>query len=474
MDDRAKTILKRGHALNLTRRNILLGGAACAALPGMALAQSGAEELHAAAFDRQLLPDPFGPTKLWGYGTTSPGTEIRVPQGARVRRTLVNGLDQPTSTHWHGIRIDNAMDGVAGLTQDAVAPGGRFDYDFTVPDAGTFWYHAHDRSFEQVGRGLYGALIVEEPQPLDIDREEVLVLDDWLIDPDTGQLADSFGNMHDLSHGGQTGNFITTNGEFDLQLPARRHERLRLRLINAANARVFQLQLAGLEGWMVALDGMPLPEPRPVLEAFLLGPAQRADLIVDVTAEAGEAAHLVSRERDEGFALVTFPVTAQDATVRRAAPVPLPANPVARPDPGAATALDLRMEGGAMGGMRAARLDGEMKPIGALVEAGMFWALNGAIGAMDGPPLAELSHGEHVRLKIVNDTVFPHAMHLHGMHFHEVTADGQLGDLRDTTLLLRGETREVAFVADNRGDWLFHCHMLSHAASGMTTRLRVG
>lgn len=460
--------------MNVTRRNILLGGAACAALPRMAFAQSRPEELHAAAFDRQLLPDPFGKTKLWGYGPTSPGTEIRVAQGARIQRTLVNGLDQPTSTHWHGIRIDNAMDGVAGLTQDAVAPGSRFEYDFTVPDAGTFWYHAHDRSFEQVGRGLYGALIVEEPDPLDIDREEVLVIDDWLIDPENGQLADSFGNMHDLSHGGRTGNFTTTNGQYDLQLPARRHERLRLRLISAANARVFQLQIAGLEGWIVALDGMPLAEPRPVPETFLLGPAQRADLILDVTAEAGETAHLVSLERGEGFALATFPVTAQDAAARRDAPAPLPPNPVPRPDLAAATALDLRMEGGAMGGLRAARLDGDVQPMNVLAEAGQFWAFNGAIGKMDGPPLAELSHGEHVRLKIVNDTVFPHAMHLHGMHFREITEDGELGDLRDTTLLLRGETREVAFVADNPGDWLFHCHMLSHAAAGMMTRLRVG
>ena len=127
-----------------------------------------------------------------------------------------------------------------------------------------------------------------------------------------------------------------------------------------------------------------------------------------------------------------------------------------------------------MGGLRGARLDGEMQSMNALVAENKFWAFNGAIGTMEDPPLAELSRGETVRLKIVNDTAFPHAMHLHGMHFREVTKDGQLGDLRDTTLLLRGETREVAFVADNPGDWLLHCHMLSHAVAGMTTRLRVG
>lgn len=458
--------------MNLTRRNILLGGAALAALPRTAFAQTGIENLYAAAFDQQLLPGDYGPTTLWGYGGSTPGTEIRVAQGARIQRRLVNGLDQPTSVHWHGIRIDNAMDGVAGLTQDAVAPGESFDYDFTVPDAGTFWYHAHQRSFEQVGRGLYGPLIVEEADPLDIDREEVLVLDDWLIDPESGQLADSFGNMHDFSHAGQIGNLVTANGVRDLEISAKRHERLRLRLINASNARLFQLQLSGLEGWIVALDGMPLGEPRQVTGPFLLGPAQRADLIVDVTAEPGESAHLVSVERDEGFALTNFPVSSGTAA-RRSTPLPLPPNPVPRPDLGQARALELRMEGGAMGGMRAARLGGEVQPMGTLVEAGMFWAFNGAVGTMDGPPLAELSLGESVRLKIINDTVFPHAMHLHGMHFHELSEDGTLGDLHDTTLLLRGETREVAFVADNPGDWLLHCHMLSHAVAGMTTRLRV-
>ena len=132
------------------------------------------------------------------------------------------------------------------------------------------------------------------------------------------------------------------------------------------------------------------------------------------------------------------------------------------------------MEGGAMGGLRQARLNGEMQPIGTLAQAGKVWAFNGAIGTMEGPPLADLSLGETVRLKITNDTAFPHAMHLHGMHFHEVAEDGALGPLRDTTLRLRGQTRELAFVADNPGDWLLHCHMLSHAAAGMTTRLRVG
>ena len=125
--------------MSFTRRNILLGGAATAALPFVAVAETSPTPLPAVATNLQLLPKGYGKTQVWSYGGVLPGREIRVPQGGRIRRRLVNDLDQATSTHWHGIRIDNAMDGVSGLTQAAVDPGSSFDYDFVAPDAGTFW-----------------------------------------------------------------------------------------------------------------------------------------------------------------------------------------------------------------------------------------------------------------------------------------------------------------------------------------------
>ena len=214
-----------------------------------------------------------------------PGPEIRVAQGGRVQRRLINELPQATSTHWHGIKIDNAMDGVSGLTQAAVAPGDSFDYDFVAPDAGTYWYHAHNRSLEQVARGLYGALIVEEPILPDVDAEDVLILDDWLLDPSTGQIDAEFDSPHERSHAGRNGNFIATNGVSRLTKASRQNERRRLRIINAANARVFELRLEGLDGWIMALDGMPLSQPERVSEYLLLGPGQRADVFVDVTVD---------------------------------------------------------------------------------------------------------------------------------------------------------------------------------------------
>ncbi|NNF70692.1 MAG: multicopper oxidase family protein [Rhodobacteraceae bacterium] len=459
--------------LNLSRRQFIATGTAFAACGSGRAQAAGLSDLRARVAEIQLLPETYGQTRIWGFEGMSPGPEIRVPQGARVQRRLINGLPDATSTHWHGIRIDNAMDGVAGLTQDAIAPGASFEYDFAAPDAGTYWYHAHNRSFEQVARGLHGALIVEEPEPLDIDHEEALILDDWLIDPETAQIANTFAAMHDLSHAGRLGNYITTNGTFNLSKAVKRHERMRLRLINAANARIFQLALDGLDGWIVALDGMPLAQPRPVQGTFLLAPAQRIDLIVDVTAQTGGAGHIVQQGRNESFSQVAFEVGGESARARRDTAQPLPANAHATPDLAQARELELLMQGGAMGGMRGAMMVGRMSSMRDMAQSGNFWALNGAVAGMDGAPLAALSRGETVRLKINNDTAFPHAMHLHGMHFREIAPDGSLGALRDTTLLDRGEVREIAFVADNPGKWLLHCHMLSHAASGMMTWIDV-
>ena len=422
----------------------------------------------------QLAPDGYPATSIWSYEGRAPGPTIRVLQGERVQRRLVNDLPEPTSVHWHGIRIDNAMDGVSGLTQEAVAPGEAFDYDFVAPDAGTYWYHAHNRSWVQVARGLHGPLIVEEATPPEVDREEILVLDDWLLDPETALIDDSFDQPMMMSHGGRIGNLITTNGRFGLSIPVARHMRLRLRLINASNARIFPLQLAGLRGWTVALDGMPLAAPEPLQDVLVLAPAQRADLIVDVTAEAGETAHLVRIGNDDRPASqVAFPVSGSSAQTPRAAPAPLPPNPgVGIRSLTDARPLRLVMSGGAMGRMDSAFLGGERMGFRELAARGRFWAFN-EMAEMTQAPLADLSRGEPVRLEIVNETVFPHAMHLHGMHFREIREGRPVGPMRDTALVAAQETREIGFVADNPGDWLFHCHMLSHAESGMMTWVRV-
>ncbi|TDK52979.1 multicopper oxidase family protein [Antarcticimicrobium luteum] len=459
--------------MKIHRRGLLLGAAAALALPSRS--EAAPRTLVARPSKLQIAPEGYPETDIWGFEGQAPGPLLRARQGARLQRRLVNELPVPTSVHWHGIRIDNAMDGVAGLTQAPVAPGETFDYAFDLPDAGTFWYHAHTNSYEQVARGLYGALIVEEADAPEIDREDIFVLDDWRLDHETAQISGDFGAWHDLSHAGRMGNILTTNGKFDLKRAARRNERLRLRLINAANARILALSLVGLEGWIMALDGMPLEHPVAAQGALRLAPAQRMDLIVDVTAADEETAHLAQMD-DNGkwWSQVAWDITGSASSQRRPAPMPLPPNPrQAVPGVKGVRTVTLAMEGGAMGRLQAATYGGKRLAFRDLAERGQFWAFNGTVGRTDAP-LAEAALGETLRIRIVNDTVFPHAMHLHGMHFREVMKDSDsLGPLRDTLLVQRGETREIAFVADNPGDWLFHCHMLAHAAAGMTTWIKV-
>ena len=282
--------------------------------------------------------------------------------------------------------------------------------------------------------------------------------------------------MMDLSHAGRLGNWVTVNGAGEFRLPVKQRERLRLRLVNTANARIFTLGLAGMEGWIIALDGQPLDAPAPIPAPdgrIALAPAQRADLAVDVTAGDGARASIVSFERERDRTIAVLDVAGPARPERLPAPEALPPNPV--PPLGRledARAAVLRMEGGAMGGMREAMLDGRRLEIRELVKAGRAWAFNGLAG-MPREPLLTASHGETVRIAMINDTAWPHAMHLHGHHFRRLGAGGRPGPLRDTVLIDRNETAEIAFVADNPGDWLLHCHMLEHATAGMRTWMRV-
>ncbi|OIQ27621.1 MAG: copper oxidase [Alphaproteobacteria bacterium MedPE-SWcel] len=455
-----------------SRRRFLAGFAALSvapALPHRARA-SQVRHLQLAPASQQIAPEGYPETNLWCVNGSMPGETLRLPQGDRLRVEVENQLPQPTSLHWHGIRLDNAMDGVPGVTQPPIQPGERFTYDFALPDAGTYWYHSHAQSVEQVERGLQGALIVAETDAPDVDQDLPLVIDDMRVTAEA-QVDDTFTAPHDLSHAGRLGNVLLVNGSLHAAQPVRRGDRLRLRLINSANARIFALGLQGLEGWIMAYDGMPLASPRALSDRIVLAPAQRVDLFCDVTAPDGEDAFLLQFEQDGGYEMVRFPVSS-GSSARRAAPPPLAPNPDFPISLSSARRVDLRMQGGAMAWLESADFEGEARDGRDLAQRGQFWALNSTVGRpID--PLLTAALGETVRIRMINDTQFPHAMHLHGMHFSEVHSDGRLGPLRDTLLMLRGETREIAFQAHNPGDWLLHCHMLSHHAAGMGTWVRV-
>lgn len=452
----------------MERRQFLGSLAAASLIPRYAFAQNTPQRLLASDHRQQILPASYPDTEMWSFGSTFPGPLLRARQGDRLAIAVENALPQPTAVHWHGLRLDNAMDGVPGVTQQPIPVGATFDYEFALPDAGTYWYHSHAKSMEQIERGLYGPLIIDESDAPDVDQDITIVVDDIRLEQD-GTIT-GFDNFHDLSHAGRIGNLWLANGQIDPAYPLKRGERVRIRLISAANARVFTLGVQGLEGWVVALDGMPLADPQALPDELVLAPAQRMDLIVDVTTDQNEA-FLITFERDGGYAIAHFPVSGP-AAAARSGRVILPPNPDYPIDLVQARTATLLIEGGAMGGMRAARVDGEQLDARSLAGRGLFWALNGIAGRPE-TPLLDLSLGESARIGMANNTAFPHAMHLHGMHFSDVLPDGSLGPLRDTLLLNPQETREIAFQAHNPGNWLFHCHMLAHHQAGMGTWIRV-
>ncbi|MCK0141965.1 multicopper oxidase family protein [Aliiroseovarius sp. F20344] len=455
---------------NVNRRQFLAGATALSTLPYTATATPATPDLTARLGKVQLAPVEYPETEIWGYDGGVPGPEIRLRQGESLTRRLVNELPQPTSIHWHGLRIPNAMDGVPGMTQDAVAPGENYTYEFSPPDAGTYWYHSHNQSTEQVARGLYGLLIVDEVDPPDVDHDISVVIDDWRL-TEHAAISDDFGAMHDWTHAGRMGNFVHSHLTPSLN-QVKRNDRLRVRLVNVSTDRVMMIGLHGMVGAIVALDGMPLLAPKAADHA-ILGPAQRADFILDVTADLGDQALIAIHEGDEAFILSDFSVVGTNARVARGAISALPPNPLT---PMAkvvdAREVKLHMEGGAMGGLRQGIWKGEEMSVQELVNNGQIWTFNGVAGLPE-TPLIELSQGEILRIPMRNDTAFPHAMHLHGHHFQEEMADGSLGPLRDTIMMDRGQEQTIVFRAENPGDWLLHCHMLSHQAAGMKTWLRV-
>ena len=470
----------------LTRRGFLTAagaGVMMSALPRRLAAQAAADgfrELRLRPGTAALRGADQPPAGIWGFDGTVPGPLLRVKRGDEVKVRIVNELPEATAVHWHGLRLPNAMDGVPHLTQEPIEPGKSFDYRFAAPDAGTFWYHSHLYSSEQIERGLYGVLIVDEPAPVAVDQDIVLAFDDWRLTPDGKVDEASFRSFHDAAHEGRIGNFLTVNGAPSFNIPVKVNERLRLRLVNTANARVFTLRLDRHAARVMALDGQPA---QPFLAAdgrVILGPGNRADLFVDATLGPGASAPIVMETVRGNVPLVHLRY-ANGAPARPAplpGPAPLPANPLPeRMDFIGALRLDVPLEGGAMSPlMMRGRMGGGEIPGHGIDPNARIWTLAGsASSGHHGPPLFSVKRGRTVVLAFKNDTAFPHAMHTHGHHFRLLD---QLDDAwkpfwLDTVVVDPRQTARIAFVADNPGKWMLHCHMIEHQETGMAAWFEV-
>ncbi|MEO6028276.1 MAG: multicopper oxidase domain-containing protein, partial [Candidatus Binatia bacterium] len=243
---------------------------------------------------------------VWAYNGQVPGPILRVRVGERLRVKFTNGLAEDTTVHWHGVRVPNAMDGVPGLTQEPVHPGESFVYEFVPKDAGTFWFHPHLGAPEQIERGLVGVLIVEEREPPPYSQDVVWVLDDWLL-AKNGAIDPRFVTPHDLMHDGRWGNVVTVNGRVDASLAVRPGERIRLRLLNSANGRVFKPDFTGLDAKVIAVDGMTTARPLDP-NGFELAPGNRLDLDITIAPDrAGQQVRVVDRfvaDRPNGLGFI--------------------------------------------------------------------------------------------------------------------------------------------------------------------------
>ena len=449
----------------MDRRGFLLGSAALALAPRIGLGQ--ARKIRVKAAKKNLVGAAYPTTDVWSYEGSVPGPELRFRQGERLKIEVENALGQETTVHWHGIRLPNAMDGVPHVTQAPIAAnGGGFVYEFDLPDAGTYWYHPHLGEGEQLGRGLYGALVVEERERPAVERDLVWVLSDWRLDREA-RIRPDFGNPMDASHAGRIGNTVTLNGVVPDFFPVRAGERLRLRLINASSARVYGLNFEGHEPWVIALDGHPVTPHW--FQRVVLGPGMRADLILDCTAAPGSL-HRVVDDFYRGRAYELLKIRYGDEKPLRQSFEPAPrldANPVKQPDL-SGQRHRIVFGGGMMGAMPS---QSEHK--------GVFWTVNGRAmrhGGHDEPPLLSLKLGQSYVVELVNDTAWHHPVHLHGHVFRVLSKNGNEAlprQFADTTLLDPHSRAEIAFVADNPGNWMLHCHVLEHQATGMMGMVRV-
>jgi FtsP/CotA-like multicopper oxidase with cupredoxin domain len=413
----------------------------------------------------------------WAYNQSVPGPVVRVRVGEVLRVRLDNRLPEPTSIHWHGVVVRNDMDGVPGVTQPPVAANGGFVYEFTVPYPGTYFFHPHVGL--QLDRGLYAALVVDDPaEPGGYDQEAVVVLDDWTlgVGPTPEQLQDRLmaqggmmgGGMGMMGQGGGSAALGGAGGQIAYPLyllnghppadpptiRARPGQRLRLRVINAAAETAFRVALGGHRLTVTHTDGLPVAPT--TAEALLVGMGERADALVRLQDGAFPLVALAEGKSGQALGVVR---------TGRGSPPPADAHPgelggrlasmaelgpdrrVTLPDRRPDRSHQLLLSGGMMGPQ---------------------WTINGRTFP-DAEPLP-VRAGERVRLVFGNQSMMFHPMHLHG-HSFQVQQGGRPGPRKDTVIVRPMQQLAVDVAADNPGQWMVHCHNLYHQEAGMMTTL---
>jgi FtsP/CotA-like multicopper oxidase with cupredoxin domain len=529
-------VTSREGGRRFTRQEFVAGGAGVAIAAGFG--GYGISRLLSASQAVEIVLRPRPETlelgrrqvSTWTFGNGVPGPELRVQQGKQVRVRVENGLPDPTTIHWHGVRVPNAMDGVPGMPQPAIRPGESFVYEFTPPDAGTYWFHPHVGT--QLDRGLYAPLIVEaRHETLDYDREVTIVLDDWLdglgrtpgqalrhLEVHGMQMAGMPG-MHDMKGmsdmegmemgglGGLLGEDLTPLGDGSLVVSGD--------ALDLSGAEPVSGTLPAMVNLIANGDADPGDVIYPL---FLLNGRPAEDPFV-ARVRRGERVRLrlINAAADTHFlfSVDDHPLTLVASDGQRVEPVRTDGVVLGmgeRADvileattPGAhrLIATPLGKKGRAVAVLRyvdsprsAAPLAtspvkkplrvpgyGDLRPLEPTVAAHKphvlrldlsmdmskpyRWLLGGQ--AFAGSKPIHLARGEHVRFVVRNRTMMAHPMHLHG-HFFTL---GASGPVKDTAVVPPQVTATLDFVADNPGMWMLHCHNLYHQMAGMMRTVHI-
>jgi FtsP/CotA-like multicopper oxidase with cupredoxin domain len=393
----------------------------------------------------------------WGFNNTLPGPVLRATKGDTLVVKVKNELPEPTIIHWHGIRLESAMDGT-GSTQQPIQPGEEYEYRFSLPDAGTFWYHSHHNETEQMEKGMYGSLIVGEPTDPVFDGEKIFVIDDMKLNNDGSFTKGNKVSRWMERHDGRQGETLLINGQEDAVFNIAGGQKERWRFINASSARYFYLHLGGRKFKIIGSDG-GLMQKAEETDKVLIVPGERVEIEAGPFSE-GEIILIESLPYNR----MTFTKTKRGryATVivgsnnKSIADIP---ETLRRIEPLASADAPVT---------RKVKLS-----VGVSLKNGLEFLVNGDTHTEDKP----VRVGELQVWEIANTSMMDHPFHLHGFFFQVLQVNGKTEQnikWKDTVNLPPRSKIKIAWMPDNRpGSWMYHCHILEHHEAGMMGHFEV-
>lgn|SRR3989344_4750037 len=450
--------------------------------------------------------------RMFGYNGQIPGPLLKAKQGSKISIDFTNKLDQETTVHWHGLRLDNAFDGVPDLTQKPIKPGETFRYELNLPDPGMYWYHPHLREDYQQELGLYGNILVipkEEDYFNKVNREEFIFLDDIQID--RNDVSSFYKDVTTQALMGRFGNIMLINGKEDYTLNIKKGEVVRFFITNSANTRTFNLNIPNAEIKVIGSDGGAY-EKEFFTEELIIAPSER--YIIEVLFDNPGVYNLMNinplKQYNLGKISVSTENVAEDLSseflktnennymIKEVSELKKYINK----DPDVELSLDLNFEG-MMGGSMTQNMDHNMHGNTGMIHSGesngIEWEDTMAMmnfGSTDnnvqwiikdkktGKTNEDIDYkwnkGEFVKIRLFNEpnSIHPmqHPIHFHGNRFIVLEKDGEVNKnfvWKDTVLVPKGSTTDILLEISNPGNWMAHCHIAEHLESGMMMEFEV-